>query len=138
MSDDYIPSQIILDYYSNPVNYGSLVPFDIKIVGKNKNCSDIVSIYLKLSKNLVIKKISFKHSGCVISKAGMCVLTELLKNKSLKEISSFDEKLIIDNLGGVLKTRTRCAFLGLNLLKVALKDYLKKKEIPPKTYVLEV
>jgi nitrogen fixation NifU-like protein len=138
MSDDYIPSQIILDYYANPVNYEPLVSFDVKVVGKNKNCSDVVSIYLKLSKDLVIKKISFKHSGCVISKAGMCVLTELVKNKSLKEISSFDEKIIVKNLGGVLQTRTRCAFLGLNLLKVITKDVLKKKIIFPKTYVLEV
>jgi len=138
MSDDYIPSQIILDYYTNPVNYGVLKPFDVKIIGKNKNCTDLVSIYLKLSKDLVIKKISFEHSGCVISKAGMCVLTELLENKSLKEISSFDEKSITENLGGVLQTRTRCAFLGINLLKKISKDIIGKKVTFPKTYTLEI
>jgi nitrogen fixation NifU-like protein len=138
MTEDYIPSQIILDYYTNPVNYGVLKPFDIKIIGKNKNCTDIVSIYLKLSTDFVIKKISFEHSGCVISKAGMCVLTELLENKSLDQILFFDDKLITDNLGGVLQTRIRCAFLGLNLLKEVAKDILKKKPIFPKTYLFEI
>ena len=138
MSDDYIPSQIILDYYTNPVNYGVLTQFDLKIIGKNKNCTDVVSIYIKFTADLKIKKIRFEHSGCVISKAGMCVLTELLENKSFKEIPSFNEKLIIDNLGGVLQNRTRCAFLGLNLLKEVSKEVLGKKVVFPKTYTLEV
>jgi len=138
MSDDYIPSQIILDYYSNPINYGSLKSFDIKIIGKNKNCTDIVSIYLILSKTLKIKKITFQHSGCVISKAGMCVITELLKNKTLKEVLVFDNKQIINYLDGVLQTRTRCAFLGLNLLKEMAKDVLENKPSFPKIYNFEI
>ncbi|NCP71824.1 Fe-S cluster protein [archaeon] len=134
MSDDYIPSQIILDYYSNPVNYGVLKPFDIKIEGNNSGCSDKVTIYVKFSKDKkIVKNISFVHSGCVISKAGGCIATELSLNKKIDEIINLKPESIIENLDGVLQTRVRCAYLTLNLLKVALKKFISEQ---PKTPVI--
>lgn len=137
MTDDYIPSQIILDYYSDPVNYGVLTPYDLKIIGKNKDCADLVTIYVKFSKNIV-KKISFKHSGCVISKAGASITTELVLNKSIPEIISLNQDLLFESMGGVLQTRIKCAFLGLNLLKKAFLDISKNKTKFPKTLSLEI
>lgn len=137
MSDDYIPSQIILDYYSNPVNYGVLKNPDIKITGHNKGCTDNVVIYIKLSKDK-ISKISFQHSGCVISKAGGCIATEVVLDKTIKEVLSLKPETIIENLGGVLKTRVSCAYLTINLIKKALTDFSQNKKVSPVSYTYEI
>ncbi len=137
MSDDYIPSQIILDYYSDPVNYGPLSKPDIKITGHNKGCTDTVTIYLQLNKDK-IKKITFQHSGCVISKAGGCIATEVVMGKTIKEVLLLKPETIIENLGGVLKTRVSCAYLTINLIKKALLDFSKNKKTFPVTYVFEI
>jgi nitrogen fixation NifU-like protein len=139
MSDDYIPSQIILDYYSDPVNYGVLKPYDIKIEGNNSGCSDKVIIYIQLSKNKkIIKNITFQHSGCVISKAGGCIATEVSINQKIEDVISLKSDVIIEHLGGVLQTRIRCAYLTLNLLKSALKEFLLKKPKTPTTFSLTI
>lgn len=123
MTEDYIPSQIILEYYSNPVNYGVLKPYDLKIEGKNKDCTDHVSIYLLFSKDKKkVSKISFTHTGCVISKAGACIVTELVLDKKIEDILKIKPEAIVENLGGVLQTRIRCAYLTINLIKKALKE----------------
>jgi nitrogen fixation NifU-like protein len=128
MSDDYIPSQIILDYYSNPVNYGTLKSFDIKIIGNNKGCSDKVVVFIKFSKDKTsLEKISFTHTGCVISKAGGCIATELILDKKIDDILKIKPDAIIENLGGVLQNRVSCAYLTINLIKKALKEYKEEK-----------
>ncbi len=136
MNEDYIPSQIILDYYSNPVNYGKLKKYDLTITGKNSDCVDIITFYLQLSKDKkTIQKISFEHSGCVISKAGGCITTELVINKKISEILSISPETLINNLGGVLKTRIKCAYLSINLLKKGLSDFLKKETFSKKFFL---
>jgi len=111
MNEDYIPSQIILDYYTDPVNYGVLKPYDLMVVGR---------------------------TGCVISKAGASILTEMVLDKSLKEVLDFDEDKLFESLGGVLQTRTKCAFLGLNILKKVIFQVYNKKISFPKKISLEI
>lgn len=139
MSEDYIPSQIILDYYSNPVNYGVLKSYDLMIIGSNKNCSDKVSLFVKFSKNKKsIHKIFFQHTGCVISKVGACVLTEIVLNKCITEILELRPELILEGLGDVLKTRIQCAYLAVNLLKRGLKEFVSGNQHTPKDFFFEI
>jgi nitrogen fixation NifU-like protein len=134
--NDYIPSEIILDLYENPINYGELKDYDLFLSGKNTSCGDIIGIYIKLSKDKKkIKKISYTHYGCVISKASGSITTDLVINKSIDDILNYNSQEILNSLGGVIETRQRCAFLAINILKKGLSSYLEDKKIPFNKFV---
>jgi nitrogen fixation NifU-like protein len=117
----------ILDHYQNPRNHGPLADADVSRPGGNPGCGDLVTIYLKV-RDGKIQAISFEGQGCTISQAAASILTEHVQGLPVEQAREMDYEFLIDELGEeVVKTRPRCATLGLDTLKATLEDYRGKQ-----------
>jgi nitrogen fixation protein NifU and related proteins len=115
----------LVDHYQNPRNHGEMPDADVQLQGGHSGCADVVTVYLKLEDHK-IADISFVGQGCTISQAATSMLTEVVKGLSTSEIEQMDYGIISDLIGDELvKTRPRCATLGLDTIKAAVQDYQK-------------
>ncbi|GEM_PF-2359592 len=114
--EDEIYKENILDHYKHPHNAGILVEYSFKHKELNPLCGDTIEIFVKLDENNV-KSVSFIGNGCAISQASASMLTDYIKNKSLKEVTEIKRDVILEMLGikiGVV--RMKCALLSLKTL----------------------
>jgi nitrogen fixation protein NifU and related proteins len=119
--------EIILDYYQNPRNKETMPDADISLQGGNPGCGDIVTMFLKFDGDL-LEKITFTGEGCTISQAAASMLTEELQGYTIEQIEALDFKVIEELLSPELvRTRPKCATLGLDTVKIASRQYMQKK-----------
>ena len=119
-------SEIILDYYRNPKNFGTIEKPDSVAYDTNTLCGDEIQIQLKIT-DLFIEDIKFKGSGCAISQASISMLTEIVKGKSIDKVKKLNRQDILKILGvPISPVRLKCAMLGLKVFKLALYKYLEK------------
>lgn len=112
----------ILDHYENPRNYGAIDDATVVQKGGNPGCGDVVAFFLKLSEDGTIEDISFEGEGCTISQAGASIVTELFLGKTLQDVEKTPAEVILDMLGReIAATRLKCAVLGLNTVKEAVR-----------------
>jgi len=120
--------ELVLDHSGNPRNYGVLELADITQEGGNPGCGDIIKIYLTVDTDGVVDEIKFSGEGCMISQAGASLMVEKMKGKSIEEIQAISPDAVKDILGKKLvSTRPRCAMLGFNTIKNAIKEYKKQE-----------
>lgn len=113
-------TETIIDLAKNPLNRRELRQATHTASGVNTTCGDHVRLYLIIEKGMVVDA-SWEGDGCAISIAAASVLTEELKEKSIKELADFDkEKLMklmeIPSLG---PARVKCLTLSLETLHSA-------------------
>jgi nitrogen fixation NifU-like protein len=122
-SDIY--KEIILDYYKNPRNRGSVENPDSKARDSNPLCGDVVEMQLKF-KDGKVSDIKFNGDGCAISQASASMLTEIVMGKSTEEVRRIDKTILLENLGSpnLGAVRIKCALLPLKVMKTALYEYL--------------
>ena len=90
--------------------------------GGNPGCGDVVAFYLKLSQDGRIEDISFEGEGCTISQAGASIVTEMFLGKTLQDVELTPAEVILDTLGReIAATRLKCAVLGINTVKEAVR-----------------
>ena len=137
LSDLY--QEVILDHNKNPRNFREIADADQYADGKNPLCGDALRVYVDLEDDKV-KDVSFKGSGCAISKASASMMTQVVKGKTRKEAETlFDEfhRMVLGTLDeeteenslGKLKifagvrefpARVKCASLSWHTLNAAL------------------
>jgi nitrogen fixation NifU-like protein len=124
MSSDMY-KEIILDYYKNPRNRGSVESPQSVARDSNPLCGDVVEMQLKFSSDKV-SDIKFNGDGCAISQASASMLTELVMGKSIDEVRKIDKSILLENLGSpnLGAVRIKCALLPLKVMKTALYQYL--------------
>jgi len=117
--------EIILDYYKNPRNRGSVENPDSKARDSNPLCGDVVEMQLKFNDGKV-SDIKFNGDGCAISQASASMLTEIVLGKSIEDVRKIDKSVLLENLGSpnLGAVRIKCALLPLKVMKTALYDYL--------------
>jgi len=76
--------EIILDHNRNPRNFRAIEGADRTVEGYNPLCGDHYTIYVKFDGER-IADISFKGSGCAISKASASIMSSILKGKTKEE-----------------------------------------------------
>ena len=137
---DNLYRQVIMDHYRRKRNYEELKGENVrKVHYKNPTCGDVMTLFLDLEQDRV-KKAAFLGEGCSISMASASMMTELIENKSLKEIAflrkAFEDLIrhgkVADkidlgdslSLQGVhkLKARHNCALMTWQALDKILKD----------------
>ena len=141
---------IILEHGKSPRNFGKCEKHTHEAKGYNPLCGDQVQIYLKLNNEKKVENLTFEGSGCAISIASTSIMTELIKEKSVKvakkivtdfldmikntsEIQSNDlsedQKTKILSLSGVKQypMRVKCATLAWHTLTFAIEG--KKEEV---------
>ena len=108
-------SNLLLDHFRHPRNYGSLEAPDVSYEAFNPLCGDRIRIEVKLD-NEIISEARFKGDGCAISMAAASLLTELIVGKEM--IS--DEELISALQSDIQPARIQCAILPLTALRDGL------------------
>lgn len=130
--------EVILDHNRKPRNFREMADADHKVEGRNPLCGDEITLWLKLDGDTV-SDVSFKGSGCAVSKSSASIMTSAVKGKSVEETRrlferfhdmitgklSEDERGTMGSLaafGGVSKfpLRVKCASLSWHALKSAL------------------
>ena len=116
-------SDILLDHFRHPRNYGSLDAPDISNEQFNPLCGDRIRIELKLEQSIV-NEARFKGDGCAISTAAASLLTELIRGKDITQLDHFPDALLISALeSDIQPARLQCALLPLLALREGLRNY---------------
>jgi len=116
-------SDILLDHFRHPRNYGSLIAPDISNEQFNPLCRDRIRLELKLDRSIV-NEARFKGDACAISTAAASLLTELILGKDIAELASISDARLISSLeSDIQPARLQCALLPLQALREGLKNY---------------
>ena len=112
-------TDIILDYYRNPKNKGSVKNADAHARDLNPLCGDVIEMSLKIDDG-IIAEVKFDGKGCAISQAAASMLTELVEGKDLDYVKALNKEDVLKLLNiPVSPVRLKCALLGLKVLKLA-------------------
>ena len=116
-------SDILLDHFRHPRNYGSLDAPDISNEQFNPLCGDRIRFELKLEQSRV-SEARFKGDGCAISTAAASLLTELVLNEDITQLADFPDARLISALeSNIQPARLQRALLPLHALREGLKTY---------------
>lgn len=123
-------SEVILDHFRNPRNYGSLPCPDITHEGLNPLCGDRIRIELKL-RDGVITTVRFQGDGCAISLAAASLLTELIVDADIDTGEVVSNATLLSSLKSDIKpARMKCALLPLEVLREGVKIHRQRREYP--------
>jgi nitrogen fixation NifU-like protein len=116
-------SNILLDHFRHPRNYGSLDAPDISNEQFNPLCGDRIRLELKVERSRV-SAARFKGDGCAISTAAASLLTELVLGKDFEELTNISDAQLISALESTIQpARLQCALLPLHALREGLKSW---------------
>jgi len=116
-------SDILLDHFRHPRNYGSLDAPDISNEQFNPLCGDRIRLELKFDQ-LRVSEARFKGDGCAISTAAASLLTELVLGEDVEELTNISDAQLISALeSNIQPARLQCALLPLQALREGLKNY---------------
>lgn len=136
---DALYQEIILDHNRRPRNFHALPGATGTAEGKNPNCGDQLTVWLRLDADRVAE-VSFQGIGCAISKASASLMTQAVKGKTREEAVALFEKVRrlltgeetspaaqqelgqLRALAGVAKfpMRVKCASLAWHAMKSAM------------------
>ena len=137
LSDLY--QEVILEHNKNPRNFREIEDADQTADRKNPLCGDALRVYVSMDGDK-IADVSFKGSGCAISKASASMMTQAVKGKTRDEAETIfnefhemvtggldietDENTLgkLKIFAGVLEfpARVKCASLSWHTLHAAL------------------
>jgi len=116
-------SEVLLDHFRHPRNYGSLAAPHVSYENFNPLCGDRIRIELRL-KGQMVEDARFKGDGCAITIAAASLLTELIHGVEISEVEAISEEQLISALKSNIKpSRLQCARLPLEALRAGLKEY---------------
>lgn len=76
--------ETILEHNKNPRNFREIEDASRTADGNNPLCGDALRVYVKLDGDIVAD-VSFKGSGCAISKASASMMTQAVKGRTREE-----------------------------------------------------
>jgi nitrogen fixation protein NifU and related proteins len=130
-----IYSEILLDHFRNPRNYGGLHSPDVTCEEYNPLCGDRIRIELKISDNRIAAA-RFVGDGCAISIAAASMLTDLVlgmgidQGEALSGVETQDlASLLLSSLKSDIKpSRMKCAMLPLDAFRSCVKIYERPQQ----------
>ena len=119
-------SDVLLDHFRRPRNFGSIVDPDISNEQFNPVCGDRIRIELKLNGSIV-SDARFKGDACAISTAAASLLTELVIGEDVGKLANISDARLISALESEIRpARLQCALLPLQALREGLKNYKRQ------------
>lgn len=116
-------SDILLDHFRHPRNYGSLVHPDISNEQFNPLCGDRIRLELKLHQSKV-SEVRFKGDACAICTAAASLLTEMVLGEDIKQVANIpDARLLATLESDIQPARLQCALLPLQALREGVENY---------------
>jgi len=90
-------SELILDHYQSPRNYGKIENPTKAVKVNNPLCGDQIEMMVKINKQKV-EEIKFTAQACAISTASASLLTSYAKGKKIQDLKKIDKKFMIELL----------------------------------------
>jgi len=120
-------SKKVMDHFYHPRNVGVIE--DADGVGKvgNPICGDVMKLYIKVDDDRIVDA-KFQTFGCGAAIATSSMVTELVKEKTLKEALAISNKKVAEALDGLPPAKMHCSMLAEEALKAAIEDYLKRSD----------
>ncbi|MGH9754586.1 MAG: iron-sulfur cluster assembly scaffold protein [Blastocatellia bacterium] len=116
-------SEVLLDHFRNPRNYGSLPSPDIVYECVNPLCGDRIRIELEIRDGR-IEAARFVGDGCAISIAAASMLTELVLDADIDQGAVVSSEKLLSSLKSEIKpSRMQCVLLPLEALRSCVKIY---------------
>ena len=84
--------EVILDHNRKPRNFHAMPEASCAADGKNPNCGDQLTVWLKVEDE-VVTDVSFQGQGCAISKASASMMTDAIKGKTRSAVVALYEKV---------------------------------------------
>jgi nitrogen fixation NifU-like protein len=81
LRDEYI------DHMMNPRNYGKLEDYSAKGIGKNPNNNELVEMYIKVEKEILLD-IKFLAIGCMSTIVTGSIFTDMIMGETIEEAGS--------------------------------------------------
>ena len=122
-------SEKVMDHFRNPRNVGVIEDADGIGEAGNPVCGDIMKIYLKID-NDIITDVKFETFGCGSAIASSSMATELIKGKPISEAKELTNKAVTEALDGLPAHKLHCSVLAEEAIRLALRDYFDKNNIP--------
>ncbi len=120
--DEELYRQNILEHYRNPHNKRIILDATAEGKGKNADCGDIITFYLKVADN-VVTDAAFVGIGCAISQAAASMLADKARGLTTNDLRSMAPGDIYNMLGVKINPwRVNCALLGYEAMNQALKQ----------------
>ena len=120
-------SEKVMDHFANPRNTGVIEnPSGEGTVG-NPTCGDLMTIYIDVDENEVIKDIKFKTFGCGSAIATSSMITEMALGKTIDEALQITRDDVADELDGLPPVKMHCSNLAAVALAAAIKNYREKE-----------
>ena len=116
-------SEVLLDHFRNPRNYGSLPSPNIVYEDVNPLCGDRIRFELEIQDNR-IEAIRFAGDGCAICIAAASMLTELVLDADIDQGELVSGEKLLSSLKSDIKpSRMKCVLLPLEVLHSCVKLY---------------
>jgi NifU-like protein involved in Fe-S cluster formation len=115
-----------IELYAGKVNVGAIKNPDIVTTHLGR-CGDFIQLYLKISKEDVVKNGKFCYVGCPGSAMCVSAMIKLVKGKTVDEAKKITERDVINALGGLPTEKLDCAKLAIATLRKAIAEYEKMK-----------
>jgi nitrogen fixation NifU-like protein len=121
-------SEVILDHFRRPRNFGSLPSADVACEEVNPLCGDRIRIELVIRDGTIIES-RFYGDGCAISIAAASLLTGLIAGASIESGDEIipNQQLLLSLESRIKPSRMKCALLALDALRSGIKNYKLSK-----------
>ena len=119
-------SKKAIELYVNKVNVGELENPDV-VTTYFGLCGDLIKLYLKIDKKGIIEDAKFYYLGCPGSASSASAMIEFVKGKTIDKAKKITEDDVLNELGGLPKTKLDCPKLGIITLRKAIAEYEKTK-----------
>ena len=120
-------SQKVKDHYMNPRNTGVIEnPSGEGTVG-NPVCGDIMTIYIDVDENEILKEVKFSTFGCGAAIATSSMITEMATGMNVDEAYKITRNDVAEELDGLPQIKLHCSNLAADALQAAIEDYRQKK-----------
>ncbi len=126
---DEIYAQLLLDAAKHPANYGELPTPTVTGEQFNASCGDHMQVAMQIDEEGVINLVKWQGEGCVISRAHMSALSELLVGKHMSQAMQLGKQDMLQLFGfneGLTPGREKCLMIGLVTVQKMIAKHLEK------------
>lgn len=113
-------SEKVLEHFEHPRNVGDLSSPDAEVKLEHPVCGDVMNLAVKLEAGC-IQEVRYRTRGCVASIAAGSCLTEMMRGKSLTEVSALRREQLVEALGGLPNASIHATHLAMDVLAEVLK-----------------
>ena len=118
-------SATIFEHFRHPRNYGALREPEVAYEAVNALCGDRIRMELNVSVEQTIVAVRFRGDSCIISRAAASILTELIQGRTLQEVTTFPQEVLLTALHmSIRPARVKCALLPFHALQAGIAAYL--------------